>query len=51
VKTKTIRVVKNTDNDALLPCGNRKFVVGKVDELNGVIVLTIFTSTSNKQRK
>jgi hypothetical protein len=36
VNTKTIRVVKNTDNDALLPCGNRKFVVGQVDELNGV---------------
>ena len=29
------RIVKNKDNDSLLPWGNDRFVVGYVDEVNG----------------
>jgi len=35
METNEVAVVKNKDNNSLLPWGNEKFVVGSVDEVNG----------------
>jgi hypothetical protein len=35
MEPKTVKVVRNSDNDALLPSGNEKVLIGCVDEVNG----------------
>jgi hypothetical protein len=34
-ETEELRIVRNADNDSLLPGGNETFIVGHVDEVNG----------------